>query len=492
MGIGRQRRVHDFRIHQFRRGTSVTLHLNPRTRRAASKTSPRNTSSGASSSSIRTSSLSHHARGRREERENGRGSETDQFDETHLVPSSIGSDRRRLHGVLQAHQPRLERAVDASVIQGEGRIEYQSLLYLPSKAPMDLFFDSGKFGLQLYVSNVLIMESCEDLLPRYLRFVKGVVDSSDLPLNISRQRLQEDRHIAQIRKWITKKIIDALSDMARDARDKYEDFWGHFGRVLKEGVGFDFGIDAGNDSGSKARLTPLLLFDSSVETGKKDHTGRIRRTHAARAEEYFLSHRRIARNDRELAHLEAFREKKIEVLFLTDPIDEMMVQALSEFDGKALKSVGKGTVALGSDEEQNQARKDLNARQVEYPGSDDAAQGQARQPRQGGPSDQPVDGFPRVPRGRRRRHESSTRTYPPDAGRHGAEAAADHGTQPRSRDRHEAEGTRRRRQGDEAIDDFAELLFGGALSGRRIGTERSGPVQPVPVQADDPQPVGRR
>ncbi len=250
--------------------------------------------------------------------------------------------------------------------KAEGRIEYQSLLYLPSKAPMDLFFDSGKFGLQLYVRNVLIMESCEDLLPRYLRFVKGVVDSSDLPLNISRQRLQEDRHIAQIRKWITKKIIDALSDMARDARDKYEDFWGHFGRVLKEGVGFDFGIDAGNDSGSKARLTPLLLFDSSVETGKKTTLAEyVERMQPEQKNIFYLTgeSRETIENS---PHLEAFREKKIEVLFLTDPIDEMMVQALSEFDGKALKSVGKGTVALGSDEEQNQARKDLNARQVEY------------------------------------------------------------------------------------------------------------------------------
>jgi molecular chaperone HtpG len=242
--------------------------------------------------------------------------------------------------------------------KAEGRIEYQSLLYLPSEAPMDLFFDNGKFGLQLYVRKVLIMENCEELLPRYLRFVKGMVDSSDLPLNISRQRLQEDRHISQIRKWITKKVIDALSDMLKNEKEDYEKLWSHFGRVLKEGVSFDFE--------NKDKLTPLLLFDSSVDADKKTTLAEyIDRMKPDQGDIFYLtgdSREAIANSP----HLEAFTAKEVEVLFLSDPIDEMAVQALGEFQEKKLKSIGKGTVSLGSEEEQNEARKDLNARQVEY------------------------------------------------------------------------------------------------------------------------------
>jgi molecular chaperone HtpG len=242
--------------------------------------------------------------------------------------------------------------------KAEGRIEYQALLYLPSEAPMDLFFESGRFGLQLYVRKVLIMENCEELLPRYLRFVKGIVDSSDLPLNISRQRLQEDRHIVQIRKWITKKVIDTLNDMLGNDREAYEKLWVQFGRVIKEGVSFDFE--------SQPRLTPLLLYRSSAEPEKQTTLAEyVERMKPEQKEIYFLtgdSAELIASSP----HLEAFRARDIEVLFMTDPVDEMVVQAVSEFNEKKLKSVGKGTVALGSDEEQNATRKDLNARQVEY------------------------------------------------------------------------------------------------------------------------------
>ena len=242
--------------------------------------------------------------------------------------------------------------------KAEGRIEYQALLYLPSQAPMDLFFEVGKFGLQLYVRKVLIMENCEDLLPRYLRFVKGMVDSSDLPLNISRQRLQEDRHIVQIRKWLTRKVIDALSDMAQNDKGTYSTFWKEFGRVLKEGVSFDFE--------NKDKITPLLLLDSSEDPDKQTTLKEyVARTKSDQKEIFYLtgdSRETIANSP----HLEAFKAKGVEVLFLSDPIDELMVQALTEYEDKKLKSIGKGTVALGSDEEQNEARKDLNAKQVEY------------------------------------------------------------------------------------------------------------------------------
>jgi molecular chaperone HtpG len=242
--------------------------------------------------------------------------------------------------------------------KAEGRIEYQSLLYLPSQAPMDLFFDTGKFGLQLYVRKVLIMENCEDLLPRHLRFVKGLVDSSDLPLNISRQRLQEDRHIAQIRKWITKKVIETLGEMSRNDSETYVTFWKQFGRVLKEGLSFDYE--------NKDKLTPLLLFDSSHDkenlTNLQDYVNRMQ---SDQEEIFYLSGDSRTRIENS-PHLEALRERNLEVLYLSDPVDELMVQALPEFDGKKLKSIGKGTVGLGSDEEQNTARKDLNAKSVDH------------------------------------------------------------------------------------------------------------------------------
>jgi len=243
-------------------------------------------------------------------------------------------------------------------LKAEGRIEYQALLYLPSEPPMDLFFDTGKFGLQLYVRHVLIMESCEDLLPRYLRFVRGMVDSSDLPLNISRQRLQEDRHVAQIRKWVARKILDALADMARNETDDFAKFWRHFGRVLKEGAAFDFE--------NKDRIVPLLRFRSSTQgetlASLPDYVSRMK---PEQKDIYYMTGESIETLIRS-PHLEALKARDLEVLLMTDPIDELVVQALDKFEDRALKSAGKGTVPLGTEEEQNQTRKNLNAKQVEY------------------------------------------------------------------------------------------------------------------------------
>jgi molecular chaperone HtpG len=140
--------------------------------------------------------------------------------------------------------------------RAEGRSEYQALLFLPSQAPFDLFYATGKFGLHLFVRRVLIMEHCEELLPGYLRFVRGVVDSADLPLNVSRQRLQEDRHITQIRKWLTKKVLDSLEEMQKNESDKYSEFWKQFGRVVKEGPSIDFD--------NKDKVIALCLFESSA------------------------------------------------------------------------------------------------------------------------------------------------------------------------------------------------------------------------------------
>jgi len=235
--------------------------------------------------------------------------------------------------------------------RAEGRSEYQALLFIPSQAPFDLFYTTGKFGLHLYVRRVLIMEHCDELLPPYLRFVRGVVDSADLPLNVSRQRLQEDRHIAQIRKWLTKKTIDSLEEMQKSEPDQYINFWNEFGRVLKEGGSFDFE--------NKDKLVQLYLFASSNDadqlTTLRDYVGRAKEGQNA---VYYLTgpSRRAVENS---PHLEAFKEKGYEVLYLVDPVDEILVQSLTEFEGKKLKSIGKGVADLGDET-------DLKERVQEY------------------------------------------------------------------------------------------------------------------------------
>jgi molecular chaperone HtpG len=226
--------------------------------------------------------------------------------------------------------------------RAEGRSEYQALLFIPSEAPFDLFYTTGKFGLHLYVRRVLIMEHCEELLPAYLRFIRGVVDSADLPLNVSRQRLQEDRHIAQIRKWLTKKILDSLEDTQKKEPEKYVAFWKQFGRVVKEGAGFDFE--------NKDKLVPLYLFESSADpeklTSLKEYVARMKSDQTAI---YYLTgpSRRAVEHS---PHVEAFQEKGFEVLYMTDPVDEMFVQWQMEFEGKPLKSIAKGTADLAPDD----------------------------------------------------------------------------------------------------------------------------------------------
>jgi molecular chaperone HtpG len=235
--------------------------------------------------------------------------------------------------------------------RAEGRSEYQALLFIPSEAPFDLFYATGKFGLHLYVRRVLIMEHCEDLLPPYLRFIRGVVDSADLPLNVSRQRLQEDRHIGQIRKWLTKKVIDSLDEMQRKEPDKYLTCWKQFGRVLKEGASTDFD--------NKEKLVGLYMFESSADGEKqvtlKDYVARMKSDQTAI---YYLTgpSRRAVENS---PHLEAFREKGFEVLYMVDPVDEMFVQWQADFEGKPLKSIAKGVADLGEE-------KDLKEKQLEF------------------------------------------------------------------------------------------------------------------------------
>jgi molecular chaperone HtpG len=245
-------------------------------------------------------------------------------------------------------------------LKAEGTVEYQALLFIPSTAPYDLYYHAADSGLRLYAKRVLIMEHCEALLPRYLRFIKGVVDSADLPLNISRQMLQQDRHIAQIRKWLTRKILDALQESKEKQADQYLKFWEQFGRALKEGIS--------SDHENQERLIELLLFQSSADAEKLTTLQEyVARCKPEQEEIYYLTGetRQVVENS---PHLEAFKAKGYEVLYLTDPVDELLVQALPNYGGKRLKSAGKGTVTLGSEEEKKQAEESLKQKEQEAGG----------------------------------------------------------------------------------------------------------------------------
>jgi molecular chaperone HtpG len=239
--------------------------------------------------------------------------------------------------------------------KAEGRIEYQALLFIPSQAPYDLYYVASKPGLQLYVKRIQIMEKCEDLLPQYLRFVRGVVDSPDLQLNVSREMLQQDRFITLIRKGLTKKVLDTLDEMKNKEEETYLKFWGEFGRAIKEGVSSDYE--------NKERLLELLVFQSSNDPEKfttlKEYVERMKE---GQNEIYYLTGESRAQVESS-PHLEAFKEKGYEVLYLVDTVDELLTQSLHEYGGKKLKSVGKGTVSLGSEEEKKQTEEELKAKE---------------------------------------------------------------------------------------------------------------------------------
>jgi molecular chaperone HtpG len=243
-------------------------------------------------------------------------------------------------------------------LKAEGTFEYEALLFLPSQAPYDLFYHASESGLRLYARRVMVMEKCEDLLPRYLRFIKGVVDSSDLPLNISRQRLQQDRHITQIRKWLTRKVLDALSEMKEKESEQYLKFWAQFGKALKEGVSSDYE--------NKEKLLPLLIFESSNDpkelTTLKAYVERMK---PEQSEILYLTgeSRKVVENS---PHLEAPKQKGYEVLYFTDPVDELMVQSLYEFEGKKLKSVTKGKVQFGTEEEKKEREEQIKKKEEEF------------------------------------------------------------------------------------------------------------------------------
>ncbi|MBA4707167.1 molecular chaperone HtpG [Aquitalea aquatica] len=235
----------------------------------------------------------------------------------------------------------------------EGRQEYTELLYIPARAPFDMWDRERKQGIKLYVRRVFIMEDSDKLMPQYLRFVRGVIDSNDLPLNVSREILQESKDIDAIRAGCVKKVLGLLEDLAANQTEKYAAFWKEFGQVLKEGVG--------EDHANKERIAKLLRFASTAVDGDEptvslsDYIGRMKE---GQDKIYFITADTLAAA-RNSPHLEVFKKKGVEVLLLTDRVDEWVVGSLFEFDGKSLQSVAKGTLDLGAleDEADKEAQK---------------------------------------------------------------------------------------------------------------------------------------
>jgi molecular chaperone HtpG len=225
--------------------------------------------------------------------------------------------------------------------KAEGVMEYSSLLFIPEKAAFDLFHFEQKHGVKLYVKRVFIMDNCKELLPQYLRFVKGIVDSEDLPLNVSREMLQENPVVARIRKSLVSRILGKITELSEKEPDKFRTLWQQFGPVIKEGLH--------TDAENRDKLLDIIRFQSSMGASKNDlvslkqYAGRMRE---GQKDIYYITGE--SRESVEKSpHLEVFRAKSIEVLYLVDPIDEFVVPQLYSYEGKQLKSVAKGDLDLG-------------------------------------------------------------------------------------------------------------------------------------------------
>ncbi|MEM7357744.1 MAG: molecular chaperone HtpG [Pseudomonadota bacterium] len=230
----------------------------------------------------------------------------------------------------------------------EGNLEYTSLLYIPKKAPFDLWNREARKGIKLYVRRIFIMDDAEHLMPNYLRFVKGVIDSADLPLNVSREILQSDRDIQKIKARAVKRVLDELKRIAKDEPETYQDFWSEFGQAIKEGVV--------EDMGNKDNITPLLRFASTHNESDEQNVSLdqyIERMNEAQDAIYYITAEsyQAAKGS---PHLELFSKKGIEVLLLSDPVDEWVVNSLFEYNEKPLKSVSKGDLELSEDEKKEQ------------------------------------------------------------------------------------------------------------------------------------------
>lgn len=236
----------------------------------------------------------------------------------------------------------------------EGKLEYTSLLYIPARAPFDLWDRDRRYGLKLYVQRVFIMDDAENLMPRYLRFVRGVIDSNDLPLNISREILQNNKIVESIRSGSVKRVLSLLEDTAKNDSDKYATFWQQFGQVMKEGPGEDFA--------NREQLARLLRFASTHNDNDEQNVGLadyVSRMPEGQDKIYYITADGYAAA-KNSPHLEIFRKKNIEVLLMYDRVDEWLVSHLTEFEGKTLQSVAKGALdldKLDSEEEKAEQKK---------------------------------------------------------------------------------------------------------------------------------------
>src|SRR5271163_1499219 len=233
--------------------------------------------------------------------------------------------------------------LEVIAMKAEGTFEYQALLFIPSHAPFDLFSRDATIGINLYVKRVFIMGDCDQVMPEYLRFIKGVVDAQDMSLNVSREILQQDRQINAIRRRLTKKVLSAIKDLQSERPEDYRTFWSQFGKVLKEGLMLDFdnqetllAVSSFASTHSDDELTTLAEYIERMKDGQ---------------EQIYYATGESRQQLLNSPHLEAFKAKGYEVLLLTDPVDEIWVGQVTEFDGKPLHSVAKGEIDLDTEEE---------------------------------------------------------------------------------------------------------------------------------------------
>ncbi|MBW0019183.1 MAG: molecular chaperone HtpG [Mycobacterium sp.] len=240
--------------------------------------------------------------------------------------------------------------LEVIAMKAEGTFEYQALLFIPSHAPFDMFNRDANLGVQLYVKRVFIMNDCDQLMPDYLRFIKGVVDAQDMSLNVSREILQQDRQINAIRRRLTKKVLSTIKDIQSGRPEDYRTFWAQFGKVVKEGLLSDYdnreallGISSFASTHSEEEATTLAAYVERMKDGQ---------------EQIFYATGETRQQILKSPHLEAFKAKGYEVLLLTDPVDEVWVGVVNEFNGKSLQSVAKGEVDLGSEGETSAAERE--------------------------------------------------------------------------------------------------------------------------------------
>jgi molecular chaperone HtpG len=242
-------------------------------------------------------------------------------------------------------------------MKAEGLFEYEALLFIPSHAPFDLFNQDGRRGVQLYVKRVFIMDDCEALMPSYLRFIKGVVDAHDLSLNISREILQQDRQIQNVRRRLVKKVLSTVKDMMINKPERYQTFWTEFGRAVKEGLL--------EDPDNQELLLDIISVPSTQGPDQTTLRQYVDRMKDGQKDIYYLTGESRSTVEKS-PHMEAFRTKGYEVLLLTDPVDEVWVERVGQFDGKSLQSIAKGQVDLDSEEDRKTTEPEREQQKKEF------------------------------------------------------------------------------------------------------------------------------